>query len=166
MFVGIDLGTSSVKTILIDENQKMLSTHTENIELLNPQAGFYEQDPKTWYEATLKCFLKIKQDKPKEFFSIRSIGISGQMHGATVLDRNNNILHPCILWNDTRSMKQCIKMEKNCPQLQDTELAKNLTVRIDGEKSFERGDRVFLNPKKENMHLFNEKGMRIGQWIS
>ena len=54
MFVGIDLGTSSVKTILIDENQKMLSTHTENIELLNPQAGFYEQDPETWYEATLK----------------------------------------------------------------------------------------------------------------
>ena len=50
--------------------------------------------------------------------------------------------------------------------IQDTELAKNLTVRIDGEKSFERGDRVFLNPKKENMHLFNEKGMRIGQWMS
>ena len=60
MFVGIDLGTSSVKTILIDENQKTLSTHTENIELLNPQAGFYEQDPETWYEATLKCFSKIK----------------------------------------------------------------------------------------------------------
>ena len=60
MFVGIDLGTSSVKTILIDENQKMLSTHTENIELLNPQIGFYEQDPETWYEATLKCFSKIK----------------------------------------------------------------------------------------------------------
>ena len=60
MFVGIDLGTSSVKTILIDENQKTLSTHTENIELLNPQIGFYEQDPETWYEATLKCFSKIK----------------------------------------------------------------------------------------------------------
>ena len=119
MFVGIDLGTSSVKTILIDENQKTLSTHTENIELLNPQIGFYEQDPETWYEATLKCFLKIKQDKPKEFYSVRSIGISGQMHGATVLDRNNNILHPCILWNDTRSMKQCVEMEKNYPQLQE-----------------------------------------------
>ena len=52
MFVGIDLGTSSVKTILIDENQKTLSTHTENIELLNPQIGFYEQDPENWYEAT------------------------------------------------------------------------------------------------------------------
>ena len=48
MFLGIDLGTSSVKTILIDDNQKTLSTHTENIELLNPQIGFYEQDPETW----------------------------------------------------------------------------------------------------------------------
>ena len=58
MFLGIDLGTSSVKTILIDENQKTLSNHTENIELLNPQIGFYEQDPETWYVATLKCFQK------------------------------------------------------------------------------------------------------------
>ena len=118
MFVGIDLGTSSVKTILIDENQKTLSTHTEDIKLLNPQIGFYEQDPENWYEAMLKCFSKIKQDKPKEFNCVGSIGISGQMHGATVLDRNNNVLHPCILWNDTRSMKQCIEMEKNYPQLQ------------------------------------------------
>ena len=64
-----------------------------------------------------------------------------------------------------------VKMSENLGSdtflhIQDTELAKNLTVRIDGEKSFERGDRVFLNPKKENMHLFNEKGMRIDQWIS
>ena len=118
MFVGIDLGTSSVKTVLIDENQKTLSTHTEKIELLNPQIGFYEQDPENWYEATLKCFSKIKQNKPKEFCCVRSIGISGQMHGATVLDRNNNIIHPCILWNDTRSIKQCVEMEKNYPQLQ------------------------------------------------
>ena len=64
-------------------------------------------------------FSKIKQDKPKEFQNVKSIGISGQMHGATVLDINNNILHPCILWNDTRSMKQCIEMKKKFPQLQE-----------------------------------------------
>ena len=51
--VGIDLGTSSVKTILIDDNQKTLSTHTENIGLLNPQIGFYEQDPETWSKLIL-----------------------------------------------------------------------------------------------------------------
>ena len=53
MFIGIDLGTSSIKTILIDENQTTLSAHTENVELFNPSLGHYEQDPKNWYDATI-----------------------------------------------------------------------------------------------------------------
>ena len=117
MFIGIDLGTSSIKTILIDEYQNTLSSHTENIELLNPDIGFYEQNPKSWYTATIKCFLKIKEDKPKEFAVVRSLGISGQMHGATLIDKYNKVLHPCILWNDTRSVKQCLEMEKIYPSL-------------------------------------------------
>ena len=112
MFIGIDLGTSSIKTILIDEKQNTLASHSENIDLLNPDAGFYEQDPNSWYDATIKCFAKIKENKPSEFAAVKSLGISGQMHGATVLDKNNKILYPCILWNDTRSMNQCLKMEK------------------------------------------------------
>ena len=56
MFIGIDLGTSSIKVILIDEKQNTLASHSENIDLLNPDAGFYEQDPNSWYDATIKCF--------------------------------------------------------------------------------------------------------------
>ena len=88
MFIGIDLGTSSVKTILIDANQTSLSTHIENIELFNPSVGYYEQDPESWYDATIKCFNKIKTEKPKEFSAVKAIGISGQMHGATLIDKN------------------------------------------------------------------------------
>ena len=119
MFIGIDLGTSSVKTILINENQKTLSSFTEKIELLNPSLGLYEQDPESWYKATIKCFAKIKEDKPKEFGVVKSIGISGQMHGATLIDKNNQVLHPCILWNDTRSTKQCYSMEEKYPSLRE-----------------------------------------------
>jgi len=119
MFIGIDLGTSSVKTILIDENQKTLSSHTENIELQNPNIGFYEQDPESWYIATIKCFKKIKSLKPKEFSAVRSLGISGQMHGATLIDKNNQVLRPCILWNDTRSTKQCVYMENKYSSLRE-----------------------------------------------
>ena len=119
MFIGIDLGTSSIKTILIDENQKTLANHTENIKLLNPRSGFYEQDPESWFIATIKCFNKIRRDKPKEFSAVRALGISGQMHGATLIDKNNQVLHPCILWNDTRSTKQCLSMEEKYPSLRE-----------------------------------------------
>ena len=119
MFIGIDLGTSSIKTILIDENQTTLSAHTENVELFNPSLGHYEQDPKNWYDATIKCFYKIKSDKPKEFSAVRALGISGQMHGATLIDKNNKVLRPCILWNDTRSEKQCTYMESACTSLRE-----------------------------------------------
>ena len=59
MFIGIDLGTSSIKIVLIDENQKTLANHSENIKLLNPRSGFYEQDPESWYNAIIKCFAKF-----------------------------------------------------------------------------------------------------------
>lgn len=117
MYIGIDLGTSSVKTILIDHKQNVLSSHTQNIKLLNPKIGHYEQDPETWFLATLKCFKKIKQNKPKQFASVISIAISGQMHGATLIDKNHKILRNCILWNDTRSKNECKYLEENYPNL-------------------------------------------------
>ena len=67
MFIGIDLGTSSIKTILIDENQKTLGFASESIELLTPKAGFYEQNPEAWFNATLRCFEKLKNEFPKQY---------------------------------------------------------------------------------------------------
>ncbi|SVC18608.1 uncharacterized protein METZ01_LOCUS271462, partial [marine metagenome] len=115
MFIGIDLGTSSIKTILIDENQKIIGNASISLNLSNPQSGFYEQEPDSWFTATLKCFEKLEKEFPKEYKATQSIGISGQMHGATLIDKNNSVLRPCILWNDTRSTSQCVEMEKNFP---------------------------------------------------
>ena len=119
MFIGIDLGTSSVKTILIDENQHTLATKTESISIENPQNGYYEQNPEEWYEATIRCFDYLKKQKPKEFSETLALSISGQMHGATLLDKEAKILRNCILWNDTRSSKECDEMEQKCSNLRE-----------------------------------------------
>ena len=119
MFIGIDLGTSSIKTILIDENQNTIGQTESTISLLNPKEGFYEQDPNNWFAATKKCLDNLNNSFPKEYRATKAIGISGQMHGATLIDKNNKVLRPCILWNDTRSFKECLEIEKNYPKLHE-----------------------------------------------
>ena len=112
MFIGIDLGTSSVKIILVDHEQNILATSNSPLTVQNPKDGFSEQNPHEWIKATLKCLEVIKINKPKEFCETISIGISGHMHGATLLDNTGAVIRPCILWNDTRSHKECLEFEK------------------------------------------------------
>jgi len=111
MFIGIDLGTSSVKTILIDHNQSILSTANFNLTVQTPKDGYNEQDPTEWIIATENCLENLKKNCPTEFSETISIGISGHMHGATLIDSHGEVIRPCILWNDTRSFKECIEFE-------------------------------------------------------
>ena len=62
MFIGIDLGTSSIKALLIDENQRIIGSANKSLELLNPKTGYYEQNHDSWYSATLECFEKLKSE--------------------------------------------------------------------------------------------------------
>ena len=111
MYIGIDLGTSSVKTILIDYNQNILASSSHNISSHSPKDGYSEQNPNEWIDATHKCFQKIQEQKPKEYSDTISIGISGHMHGATIVNDAGNVIRPCILWNDTRSFEECLEFE-------------------------------------------------------
>ena len=111
MFIGIDLGTSSVKMILVDNNQKILATSNSNLTVNSPKDGYSEQDPSEWIDATFECLACLKKKKPKEFVETISIGISGHMHGATLVDKDGEVIRPCILWNDTRSHEECIEFE-------------------------------------------------------
>jgi xylulokinase len=111
MFIGIDLGTSSVKMILINHEQKILATSHANLSVQSPQDGYNEQDPQEWIEATETCLSLLKNKCPDEFSATISIGISGHMHGATLVDKNSKVIRPCILWNDTRSFKECEEFE-------------------------------------------------------
>jgi len=112
MFIGIDLGTSSVKAILINHNQSIIATSNYKLKINSQRDGYYEQDPKDWIKATMKCLDNIQKLKPKEFSEIISIGISGQMHGATLIDKSGNVIRPCILWNDTRAHLNCKEFEQ------------------------------------------------------
>ena len=111
MFIGIDLGTSAVKSILIDHNQDILATAHSALTVQSPKDGYNEQDPYSWIKATELCLEELKKQKFKEFTNTISIGISGHMHGATILDKEGEVIRPCILWNDTRSFKECEEFE-------------------------------------------------------
>ena len=97
MFIGIDLGTSSIKTILIDDNQKIIGNASISIGLLNPKSGFFEQEPDSWFTATIKCFEKLKKVLPKY---IISFPVNKKEISKAIIDNKNNlkkivkIIHP------------------------------------------------------------------------
>ena len=115
MYLGIDLGTSSIKTIVIDDAGKKISESSQPIKTSNPRAMWSEQNPLDWLKATEKTILSIPKKIRTE---IKGIGLSGQMHGAVLLDNQDRLIRPAILWNDGRSHQECQELEKNFPELQ------------------------------------------------
>ncbi|MDP3316596.1 MAG: FGGY family carbohydrate kinase, partial [Devosia sp.] len=103
MYLGIDLGTSSVKALLIDASQAAIASATAPVELSRPHPGWSEQDPADWIAATEAALAELKAKHPAELAAVKGIGLSGHMHGATLLDASDKVLRPCIMWNDTRS---------------------------------------------------------------
>ena len=126
MFIGIDLGTSSVKMILIDHEQNILATSYSSLTVQSPKDGYNEQNPQEWIDATIECLNALKEKKPKEFSQTVSMGISGHMHGATLVDSNGKVIRPCILWNDTRSHKECYEFENQ--QFDVRSISGNITM--------------------------------------
>lgn len=117
MYLGIDLGTSGVKTILMDEEQKVLASKNAPLNVSRPQPGWSEQDPAEWWAATQQTLDALAADHPGQMTSVKGIGLSGHMHGATLIDSEDKVLRPCILWNDGRSDEQCAALERAEPAL-------------------------------------------------
>lgn len=111
MFIGIDLGTSSLKAILIDADQTVLAEHAVPLTVQRPHDGWSEQDPTHWFSATGDAIKAIAQQA--DLSAVRGIGLSGHMHGATLLDASDTVLRPCMLWNDTRSAKEAATLDDN-----------------------------------------------------
>ena len=117
-YLGIDIGTSGVKALLIDENGKALGeASAPAIEPVRPHPGWSEQNPTDWWTATLGAIDKLKEKHPAQLAAVKGIGLSGHMHGATLLGKDNEVLRPCILWNDGRSAAECLEMEAALPSL-------------------------------------------------
>ena len=120
-YLGLDIGTSGVKAILIDRAGKPLGEATAKaVEPVRPHPGWSEQNPADWWDACLKAVDALSKSHPAEMAAVRGIGLSGHMHGATLLGKDNEVLRPCILWNDGRSAIECTEMERALPRLRDT----------------------------------------------
>ena len=119
-YLGIDIGTSGVKAFLIDGAGKPLGeANARAVEPVRPHPGWSEQDPADWWKATLEAVDTLAKARPKEISEVRGIGLSGHMHGATLLDADDRVLRPAILWNDGRSSAECAEMEAVLPSLRD-----------------------------------------------
>jgi xylulokinase len=126
-FLGIDIGTSGVKALLIDEQGRSLGEATAPaVEPVRPQPGWSEQNPADWWTATLAAVDKLSKSHPEQLKAVRGIGLSGHMHGATLLGRNDEVLRPAILWNDGRSSAECAEMEAVLPSLR--QIAGNIAM--------------------------------------
>ncbi|ENT8825807.1 xylulokinase [Proteus mirabilis] len=117
MYLGLDLGTSSVKAIIMNEQSDVVASHSIPLTLSRPHPQWSEQDPQAWWQATDEAIKQLSRTQPME--QIQAIGLSGQMHGAVLLDAQQNILRPAILWNDGRSVKQCLRLAKQYPQFKE-----------------------------------------------
>jgi xylulokinase len=109
MHIGLDLGTSGLKGVLIDESQQIRAEATAPLEVSRPHDGWSEQDPASWITAAEEVMRGLRGQA--DLSGVRSIGLSGQMHGATLLDARHEVLRPCILWNDTRSFREAAELD-------------------------------------------------------
>ena len=119
MYLGIDLGTSGVKSIIIDEAQNLAAAAaSEPLAVTRARPGWSEQAPDCWLAAVCDTLDALKAKQPAALGAVRGIGLSGQMYGATVLDAQDKPLRPAILWNDTRSQAECDELARRVPDLQ------------------------------------------------
>ena len=115
MDLGIDIGTSEVKVVLVDEAQRVVGQAHSAVPIARPQPLWSEQDPQDWWAATVDALGQLRAAHPKEYAAVRGLGLSGHMHGATLLDAQDRVLRPAILWNDGRSHAQCAELERRAP---------------------------------------------------
>jgi xylulokinase len=102
-FLGFDIGTSSIKALLVDEKQNIVAEANIPVSISRPYPLWSEQDPEEWWQACLAAVASLRQTSPSGFQQLKAIGLSGQQHGAVFLDGEGRVLRPAILWNDGRS---------------------------------------------------------------
>ena len=112
-FLGIDIGTTNAKVVLIDSAARVIGTASREYPVQYPQPGWAEQDPETWWSAVRE----LVRDVAERFGSksqILALGVSGQMHGLVALDRDHAVIRPAMLWNDQRAHPQCRAIVERC----------------------------------------------------
>ena len=115
MYLGIDLGTSGVKTVLLDGGGRIAARSAAPLDVSTPRPRWSEQAPLDWWAAACRAVDRLKAEHGRALSAVRAIGLSGQMHGATLLDARGGVLRPAILWNDGRADAECAALEARVP---------------------------------------------------
>src|SRR5580658_319273 len=114
MYMGIDVGTSAVKAAIVDDTGNVVGQASSPLTVSRSQPLWSEQNPADWWAAANSAVSDLSLPLRA---AVRAIGLSGQMHGATLLDKNHRALRPAILWNDGRSAPQCAELEETVPDM-------------------------------------------------
>lgn len=159
-FLGVDIGTSATKTILIDEKGKILAEASEAYPLYSPKPLWTEQDPEDWWKATVKTIKAVMSQAKSKPADVKAIGLSGQMHGSVFLDKKNQVIRKALLWNDQRTAAECDEIESRAggrkaligmvanPALTGFTAPKILWLRNNEKKNFDKLTKVLL-PKDD-----------------
>jgi xylulokinase len=123
--LGIDIGTSGTKTVLFDASGNSIASDTQEYPLYQPKNGWAEQDPMDWWRATYTSIQNVLTKSGIDAANVKGIGLSGQMHGAVLLDADNNILRKSIIWCDQRSAQECDEITSRVGQKRLIEITAN-----------------------------------------
>ena len=126
MYLGVDLGTSGVKVLLVDDEQREIDQASAPLDVQRPRPLWSEQDPQAWWQAFQTVMAALRNRSPRALAAVRGIGLAGQMHGAVLLDDSDHVLRPAILWNDGRAAAQCATLESRAPR--SREITGNLAM--------------------------------------
>ncbi len=153
LLLGIDLGTTGAKSVLIDEGGSVVTTARAEYPLSRPQEGWSEQDPGDWWEAIVAATREVLEEKGSS--EVKALALSGQMHGSVFLNSSGEVIRPPILWNDTRTTDQCREMTEKVgeerlrnlvgnPVLEGFTAPKVLWLRENEPENFEKLETLLL----------------------
>lgn len=116
-YLGLDIGTSAVKAVLVDEAQRPLALAEVPLETSRPRPHWSEQPPEAWWQASRTALAGLRTQQPAAFAAVRGLGLSGQMHAAVLLDAGDRVLRPAILWNDGRAQAESRLLNERVPEI-------------------------------------------------
>ena len=172
--LGIDIGTSGTKTLLCDHNGAVKATAMAEHDISSPKPGWSEQDPEQWWAATCKATKAALKKAKVKSDQVTAIGLSGQMHGSVFLGDGVKPLRPALLWNDQRTVAECVEIEKRVggrkklinavgnPALTGFTAPKILWVRNHEPKVYEKTKHVLLPKDYIRLCMTGEYATEVG----
>lgn len=153
--IGVDVGTSGTRAVLFDEELNIVASASEDYPLYQPQNGWAEQDPEDWANATIKVIKTIMDESKVNNKKVKGIGLSGQMHGLVMLDKDDKVIRPSIIWADQRTEDECDEITEKVgrerlieitanPALTGFTASKILWVRNNEPKNYGRCKKILL----------------------